>query len=121
MSFTYSGDPTKSRLDAIRFTIQDTKPVKPMMQDEEIMYIINTYANEKKQLAVAYKQCATYLALQPIKRGLGPQTEDNSDRLKYYKAQAELLDKQATNSGLPPLPEYAHDIVFEKGMMTNEG
>lgn len=120
MSFSYSGNPTSSRLDAIRFTIQDTNAQKPIMQNEEIQYIIDTYTTDKKQLAVAYRQCATYLALQPIKRGLGPQTEDNSDRLKYYTTQAELFEKQTINSGVPPTPEYSAPVIFEKGMMANE-
>ena len=42
MSFSYSGDPSASLLDAARFLIGDTNPDAPIMQDEEIQYVINS-------------------------------------------------------------------------------
>lgn len=40
MSFTYSGNPETSTLDAVRFMIGDTNPCDPLLQDEEINYLI---------------------------------------------------------------------------------
>ena len=47
MSFSYSGDPSASTLDAARFLIGDTDADSPIMQDEEIQYIIDTHGNGK--------------------------------------------------------------------------
>jgi hypothetical protein len=38
MSWNYSGDPSDSPLDAVRFYLQDTDSTDPQMQDEEIEY-----------------------------------------------------------------------------------
>jgi hypothetical protein len=39
MTFTYSGDPTSSATDEIRFMISDTDSTRPLLTDEEIAYI----------------------------------------------------------------------------------
>lgn len=39
MTFTYSGDPSESDLNAVRFLIGDTEPDEPLLQDEEIIYL----------------------------------------------------------------------------------
>lgn len=38
MSWSYSGDPSDSPLDAVRFYLQDTSEDEPLMQNEEIEY-----------------------------------------------------------------------------------
>jgi len=40
MSWTYSGDPSSSDRDELRFKIGDTDPKNPELQDEELNYII---------------------------------------------------------------------------------
>lgn len=119
MSFSYSGDPNTSRLDAIRFAVGDTSNAEHMLADEEINWIVTTYSVANKQLAVAFRQCASMLAMRPTKRKLGPQEESTVDRLKYFTAQAEKYERNLGYSGTPPNPEYQEDKVFEKGMMTN--
>lgn len=39
MSFTYSGNPSNSDVDAVRFLIGDTDSTEPLLQDEEIIYL----------------------------------------------------------------------------------
>jgi hypothetical protein len=43
MTFTYSGNPGDSRLEAIRFLVGDTNPDAPHMSDEEIEYLITQW------------------------------------------------------------------------------
>lgn len=43
--FTYSGDPSASDLDAVRFLISDTNSADAELQDEEINYLLTTWAN----------------------------------------------------------------------------
>lgn len=39
-TFTYSGDPSARDLDKVRFLLQDTDPVDPLLTDAEIVYLI---------------------------------------------------------------------------------
>lgn len=120
MAFTYSGDPSKSKLDWIRFCIGDTNSATPILQDAEIEYILATYPTPQKQLAVSFRQCANTFAAKLVKRSLGPQSEDATKRHEYYAAMATKYEKDLSYSGVPPLPDYQADKVFEKNMMANE-
>ena len=40
MAFTYTGDPSTSDKDSVRFEIQDTNPDSPLLQDAEITWCI---------------------------------------------------------------------------------
>jgi len=118
MSFTYEG-PSNSERDKIRFLCGDTVQVEMLLTDEELDWIIGQYPSEEKRLAVAFRQCATILTKKPNKQKLGPQEETFTDRLAYYREQADRLEKGLGYSGTPPIPEYQAEKVFEKGMMEN--
>ena len=121
MAFTYDGNPGASERDFIRFTIGDTKEATAVLQDAEIEYIIDTYPGKvSKQLAVAFRQCATHYGAQATKKALGPQSEDATKRLEYFTSMAEKYERGLTFSGTPPLPNYKADKSFEKNMMGNE-
>lgn len=45
MSFTYSGDPSASDLDAVRFLIQDVTTPGEFLQDEEITWLLTQEVN----------------------------------------------------------------------------
>lgn len=40
MTWSYSGNPTNSPTDAVRFEVQDTVSTSPLLQDEELQYAI---------------------------------------------------------------------------------
>lgn len=120
MSFTYSGDPSASKLDAVRFALGDTDASQPLLQDEEINYLISMYPNDSGLMAAAFRQAATCLGIKAVKRTLGPQTEDPTARLNYYKEMAIKYEKSLLYSGVPPLPDYSQEKVFDKNMMVNE-
>lgn len=119
MSFNYSGDPSKSELDAARFLIGDTDKSAPIMQDEEIKYIIDTYGGFDTNTAKyqLFNRAATLLA-RDIKRSLGPQSEDPTGRLNFYKEQAEYYRGLVAFGGVSPIP-YAYPKIFRKGMLSN--
>lgn len=118
MSFTYSGDPSASDLDAARFLIGDTDKAMPIMQDEEIQYIIDTYgARENTMKYQLFNRVATLFA-RDIKRSLGPQSEDPSDRLNYFREQAEYYKNLVAVGGVSA-PSYAYPKIFRKGMLSN--
>lgn len=120
MSFSYSGDPSNSALDAVRFKLGDTSPVQPLLQDEEITYLVDTTSSEKELFAKVYRVAATALGIRAVKRTLGPQSEDPTQRLRYFSDMADKLEKELTYAGVPPLPDYSYDKVFDKHMMANE-
>lgn len=45
MSFSYSGDPTTSDLDAVRFLLQDTTTPNEFLQNEEIAFLLEQEVN----------------------------------------------------------------------------
>lgn len=120
MSFTYSGNPKASPLDQARFMLGDTNMSEPILQDEEIQYILDTSSSDAELKAKLFRQAATIFGARLVKRSLGPQSEDPTARAKYFATMADKLEKGLAYSGVPPLPEYQFDKVFEKGMMANE-
>lgn len=120
MSFTYKGKPNESELASARFLIGDTDEMRPIMQDEEIQYLIDTYGSGKVTDTVRYhlfSRAATLFA-RDIKRSLGPQTEDPTTRLEFFNAQAEYYKNILATGGVS-LPKLAYPKIFRKGMMSN--
>lgn len=99
-TYTYSGDPSNSDLDEARFLIQDTDMDDPIMNDQEIEYLIDRYgANRTKLEYELFSQAATKFA-RAIKRKLGPQEEDPSGRTAFYAARIEELRRLMASTGL---------------------
>ncbi len=64
MTFTYSGDPSSSPLEEIRFYIQDTDYANPYMTDEELQFLYDTwYPLYKSNVYVAYVAANSLAAL----------------------------------------------------------
>ena len=118
MSFTYSGDPSKSQLDECRFLLGDTNEKNPIMQDGEINYIIAQAGTNTVLLRYTLFQQAATVFARAIKRSLGPQSEDPTSRLKFFESQAAEYKRKLSANGLS-LPRYAYPKVFSKGMQNN--
>lgn len=118
MSWTYSGDPQSSKLDECRFLIGDTNKEEPIMQDEEIMYILSNFGDNENRMRYELFNHACTIFARDIKRTLGPQSEDPTGRLDYFKSQMDLYKKKISAAGIS-LPRYAHPKVFKRGMHNN--
>jgi hypothetical protein len=118
MSWTYSGDPKDSALDECRFIIGDTDINEPIMQDEEIQYLIDTYSSSINVLYYNLFMRTATLFARDVKRRLGPQSEDPTERLKFFNEQALYYKGKITAAGLS-IPEYAYPKIFRKGMNSN--
>ena len=118
MSWTYSGNPADSKLDEYRFLIGDTNEDEPILQDEEIQYIIDTYGSNENQVKYQLFNRVATLFARDIKRTLGPQSEDPTERLNFYKQQAKAYKAKIAAAGLS-LPKYVYPKVFRKGMQNN--
>lgn len=118
MSFSYSSNPAGSPLDESRFLLGDTDEKNPILQDEEINYIIAQAGSNTDLLRyMLFKQAATIFA-RDIKRSLGPQSEDPTSRLKYFQQQAAEYKAKMTSRGVS-IPHYAYPKIFRKGMHSN--
>lgn len=118
MSWTYSGNPTSSPIDECRFLLGDTRESEPIMQDEEIQYIIDACNGNKNQALYQLFSSAATIFARDYKRSLGPQSEDPTERLTYFKEQAAAYKAASTSAGLS-LPKYAYPKVFRKGMQSD--
>ena len=118
MSWSYSGNPKDSPIDEVRFLVGDTNKNEPILQDEEIQYLIDEYgANTNVLRYYAFTHVATIFA-RGIKRTLGPQSEDPTKRLEYFQQQAKHYEGLLASAGIS-LPKYAYPKVFRKGMQNN--
>ena len=118
MSFTYSGNPSTSMLDESRFVLGDTNERNPILQDEEINYIIAQAGSNVDLLRyMLFTQAATIFA-RDIKRSLGPQSEDPTSRLSHFQQQAAEYKRKIASRGVS-IPQYAYPKVFHKGMHSN--
>ena len=118
MSWSYSGNPTTSQIDKYRFMLGDTDEKHPLMQDEEIQFLIDeSNDNENRILYSIFRHAATIFA-RDIKRTLGPQHEDPTSRLDYFNTRAEEYKAKLIAAGLS-IPPYASPKIFMKGMDNN--
>lgn len=118
MSFSYSGDPSDSALDECRFLLGDTNEGAPIMQDEEIEYLISQSGDDKNLLKYSLFSHAATIFARDIKRSLGPQSEDPTKRLEFFRSQADFYKSKIFSGGLS-IPAYAHTKVFRVGMHNN--
>jgi len=118
MSWTYTGNPAVRILDRYRFLVGDTDERAPIMQDEEIQFLIEQYGHNENLLRFhLFKQVATIFA-RDIKRRLGPQSEDPTERLKYFNQQADAYAALIQAAGIS-MAEPAYPRIFRKGMHSN--
>lgn len=118
MSWSYSGKPANSQLDEMRFILGDTNMSEPVMQDEELEYLITEYgANRNLLLYQSFMRMAALFA-RDIKRSLGPQSEDPTERLKFFKDQANQYKAKLSIAGIS-VPAYQHPKAFRKGLHSN--
>lgn len=118
MSFSYNNNPSGNKVDECRFLIGDTDSSKPILQDEEITYLIDTYGSNQNTLRYQLFSHAATIFARAIKRSLGPQSEDPTSRLKFFKEQMEYYQKQVTTGSMLKI-NYAYPKTFRKGMDSN--
>lgn len=118
MTWSYSGDPATSAVDECRFIISDTDATAPIMQDEEIQYIIDTAGdNENRLRYLLFSHAATVYA-RDTKVSVGPMSEDPTERTRFFKDEAAKYKAMLNRTGLS-LPVYAHEKIFSVGMNDN--
>lgn len=89
MTWSYSGDPSRSDLDEVRFLIGDTVESDPQLQDEEINYLLNGYGDSQ---AAAIAACENLIA--HYSRYVDQKTGDID--IKFSQRIANLKERIAT-------------------------
>lgn len=85
MAFTYSGDPSKSDLEKIRFLVGDTDPQQALLQDEEILFLLEQFPDPE---VAAIEACARIVAKlsKEIDYAIGPERVAARQRYLNYRA-----------------------------------
>lgn len=129
--WTYSNDPSVSAKDSVRFLVGDTDPNEPLMQDEEIHYLLNRYSSADKTAYYAALAIAAKLSKR-ADTSAGKVSVSYSQLAQMYR---ELALELRHNAGTAALP-YAGGIrvsdkqtgtgidltqaAFRREMMKNE-
>jgi len=125
MTWTYSGDPSQSALDTVRFLIGDTDSTEMLLQNEEILYVLTTVNNVANKAAI--KCCDAILAkfAKDLDYQIGPEAVRTQNRRASYEALRKQLAAAASGptsfSGVGTSLYPVHDTIFSIGMLSNSG
>lgn len=85
MSWSYSGDPSSSDKDAVRFNIGDTIEEDHQLQDEEILYLLDVNGGSVRNATIdAFKALISKYS-RFVNEDVGDVSVDLSDRLANFK------------------------------------
>jgi hypothetical protein len=98
--WTYSGDPTSSPKDKIRFELGDTVSVDPLLQDEEINFCITAESSYYGQLARACEAVAMRFQREASTK-VGALSYDLATRAEQFSNRADMYRKRAVGSHVP--------------------
>ena len=106
MTWSYSGDPSNSDLDKVRFLIGDTDQTDQQLQNEEINYLVSSEGSVND---AAIKACYTLAAKysRQIDQKVGQVDYKCSQRIKSYLELAKRLEDQISDQ---PVAPYAGGI-----------
>lgn len=90
MPWSYSGDPTVSQRDAVRFIIGDTDENDPLLQDAEIDYMITTHGTTRIASAESCRAVAAKFA-RLMNRSIGGLSADFSAKHSQYLTMAQSI------------------------------
>jgi hypothetical protein len=90
VSWSYSGDPSASDKDAVRFLSGDTLPEDQLVSDEEIAYAVTTGGSHNVAAAIVCEAItARFSRLADSK--VGPASAQCSQKAKHYRNRAQEL------------------------------
>lgn len=109
MAWTYSGDPTSSQKDEVRFLIGDTIASDPLLQDAEVNYCL---AQEPMSLLAAALACVAISSLYSrlADSRIGDVQQSMSQKSKQYAELALELRRRAAVSATPTFGGISHSV-----------
>lgn len=110
MAWSYSGDPTSSAKDAVRFLIGDTDTNDQQLQDEEILFLLAQTSNDIYSAAIlACRSIASIYSRQADQR-IGDYSISASQKAAAYLALAKQLEQSQTKALIKRVKPYAGGI-----------
>ncbi len=100
MSWNYSGDPSTSDKDAVRFLAGDTDDCDQLVQDEEILWELTQESNIYLAAADIAEVISTQFARLADTK-IGPVSESLSQKAEAYQKRADKLKDRAKGTGRP--------------------
>jgi hypothetical protein len=133
MTWSYSGDPSDSSKDAVRFLVGDTNTDDQLVSNEEIDYLIALHGTVNRTASEAARAIAAKFA-RYMSRSIGGLQADFSAKHRQYLALADsLISKEETAPVAPFISGYKKDakdlreedtnreLIFgRKGVMDND-
>lgn len=135
MTWTYSGDPTTSPRDAVRFWCQDTLAERPLLADEEIDYLVGLAApiwdHDVATAALAADAIVAKFSGEPTISGDGVSIDFSTVVTQYRALGESLRDQYDRMAGAGAMPiAFGIDLIavtdpsvrppsFGKGFMDN--
>ena len=138
MAFTYSGDPSGSDRDAVRFLLEDTVEASASFNDAEVAWLLSQKPNVYRAAAQGARRKAAEAAEGVASKTVGSLTLTYSERATKWLDMAKSLEAQAnkgTGSAIAPyscgISKIDKELVaadddfdkpdFYRGMWDNEG
>ena len=127
MSWSYSGDPSTSPKDTVRFYLQDTDPDDPIMTDEDILFLLASDANPMSAAIKGLKTLVTKYAML-ADRTIGDTSIKYTQRLRDLSNLVAMLENEVSTGEIVSVATYHSEapsyvgpkILFRKGMFDNE-
>lgn len=102
MSFSYSGDPSSSPKDYVRFLIGDTDKDDPILQNEEIQIFLNTYNNGVINASIRCCEQISAKFSRRVNETVGQVKMDFSQAAKAYRDMAMDLRRRLSMEDMTP-------------------
>jgi hypothetical protein len=93
MTWTYSGNPSNSQLDEVRFIIGDTDTTDQLLSNEEINYMIATHGASRYAASESCRAIAAKFA-RLMNRSIGGLSADFSAKYRQYLELSESIEAQ---------------------------
>lgn len=101
MTWTYSGDPSSTNRDAVRFLIGDTDNTSQLVTDEEIAYMLTQEGSTSSAAARVCRSLAAKYA-RFMDQSVGDLNISYSQRFKQFSEMAAKLESDASSRvGIP--------------------
>ena len=116
MTWSYSGDPAASDLDAVRYIIGDTSEDMSLLTDEEIKYELSKNEDVNLVSLACLDKIIAALAKE-VSYTIGPEKVTAGDKYKQYLAVRDKLQKDLLDSSAVPLAAIPDSpSCFDVGM-----
>lgn len=118
MAWTYSGDPSTSDLDRLRFVVGDVDEDFQLLTDAEINFALIDSNNDINKAAIKCFRALMAKFAKEVNYGVGPERIEAEKRYQHYASMLKMFEQKLSQYG-PPSGAPDTDGVFDVGMHDN--